>query len=112
MYVCMYGHNAPPPPLTTPPLPLQQQQQQPQPQTHTPSNNNKPHTPTPPTTTTALLNDEVSGKRLPGASFFTYWLLNCLYVLIANLTVLIEPVAAGSGIPEIKAFLNGVNLPR
>lgn len=49
---------------------------------------------------------------MPGASFFAYWALNCLYVLVANATVLVEPVAAGSGIPEIKAFLNGVNLPR
>jgi len=47
-----------------------------------------------------------------GGSFLTYLFLNLFYVLIANLTVLIEPVAAGSGIPEIKAFLNGVSLPR
>lgn len=71
-----------------------------------------PPTKKPHTNIAGLLNDEVSGKRLPGGSFFTYWLLNLSYVLVANLTVLIEPVAAGSGIPEIKAFLNGVNLPR
>lgn len=77
---------------------------------------NHPPTPQsvyPPTPThTALLNAEVQGTRIPGASFFWYWLLNCAYALVANVTVLIEPVAAGSGIPEIKAFLNGVSLPR
>lgn len=60
----------------------------------------------------ALLNAEVQGTRIPGGSFFWYWLLNGAYALVANLTVLLEPVAAGSGIPEIKAFLNGVSLPR
>ena len=35
------------------------------------------------------------------------------YVLVATLLVaFVEPVARGSGIPEIKATLNGVNLPR
>jgi hypothetical protein len=58
------------------------------------------------------LQEEVAGTRLPGASFFSYLGLNLLYVLIANAAVWAEPVAAGSGIPEIKAFLNGVSLPR
>jgi H+/Cl- antiporter ClcA len=37
---------------------------------------------------------------------------NAVYVGIANLAVCIEPLSAGSGIPEIKCFLNGVNIPR
>ncbi|XP_008413138.1 chloride transport protein 6 isoform X2 [Poecilia reticulata] len=36
---------------------------------------------------------------------------NMLFVFIASLLVLIEPVAAGSGIPEIKSYLNGVKIP-
>jgi len=59
-----------------------------------------------------LIAEEAAGTRIFGGSFLTYLFLNLFYVLIANLTVLIEPVAAGSGIPEIKAFLNGVSLPR
>uniref|UniRef100_A0A3P9IGY5 Chloride channel protein n=1 Tax=Oryzias latipes TaxID=8090 RepID=A0A3P9IGY5_ORYLA len=36
---------------------------------------------------------------------------NMIFVFIASLLVLIEPVAAGSGIPEIKSYLNGVKIP-
>ncbi|XP_047223497.1 H(+)/Cl(-) exchange transporter 6 [Girardinichthys multiradiatus] len=36
---------------------------------------------------------------------------NMLFVFIASVLVLIEPVAAGSGIPEIKSYLNGVKIP-
>jgi H+/Cl- antiporter ClcA len=32
--------------------------------------------------------------------------------VVASLAVLVEPVAGGSGIPEVKALLNGVKLPR
>ncbi|GKZ00758.1 hypothetical protein MPSEU_001027600 [Mayamaea pseudoterrestris] len=34
------------------------------------------------------------------------------FAAIASFFVWIEPVSAGSGIPEIKCFLNGINLPR
>lgn len=37
---------------------------------------------------------------------------NLSYVTIANGLVWLEPLAAGSGIPEIKSFLNGIDLPR
>ncbi|PAA83097.1 hypothetical protein BOX15_Mlig012289g1 [Macrostomum lignano] len=38
---------------------------------------------------------------------------NFIFVLIAScLTVFGEPVAAGSGIPQIKCFLNGIQVPR
>ncbi|KAM7405444.1 hypothetical protein PAMP_012706 [Pampus punctatissimus] len=36
---------------------------------------------------------------------------NMTFVFIASVLVLIEPVAAGSGIPEIKSYLNGVKIP-
>lgn len=36
---------------------------------------------------------------------------NLTFVFIASVLVLIEPVAAGSGIPEIKSYLNGVKIP-
>lgn len=36
---------------------------------------------------------------------------NLTFVLLASMMVLIEPVAAGSGIPEIKSYLNGVKVP-
>ncbi|KAG5178539.1 chloride channel protein 7 [Tribonema minus] len=35
---------------------------------------------------------------------------NVAYVAIANAMVVIEPLCAGSGIPDIKCFLNGINL--
>lgn len=42
------------------------------------------------------------------------WLvLNMIPVLIgAILVAYIEPVAAGSGIPQVKCYLNGVKIPR
>ncbi|XP_022072628.1 H(+)/Cl(-) exchange transporter 6 [Acanthochromis polyacanthus] len=36
---------------------------------------------------------------------------NLIFIFIASVLVLIEPVAAGSGIPEIKSYLNGVKIP-
>ncbi|KAM9752562.1 H(+)/Cl(-) exchange transporter 6 isoform 2-T2 [Menidia menidia] len=36
---------------------------------------------------------------------------NTTFVFIASVLVLVEPVAAGSGIPEIKSYLNGVKIP-
>ncbi|XP_053706204.1 H(+)/Cl(-) exchange transporter 6 isoform X1 [Synchiropus splendidus] len=36
---------------------------------------------------------------------------NLTFIFIASVLVLIEPVAAGSGIPEIKSYLNGVKIP-
>jgi len=39
-------------------------------------------------------------------------LFNCILVGVASLLVLyVAPVAAGSGIPQIKCFLNGVQIP-
>ncbi|XP_010772365.1 chloride transport protein 6, partial [Notothenia coriiceps] len=36
---------------------------------------------------------------------------NLTFVFIASVLVLVEPLAAGSGIPEIKSYLNGVKVP-
>eukprot|EP01038_Epipyxis_sp_PR26KG_P010242 gene10242-13776_t len=43
-------------------------------------------------------------------SFFSFMFFCILYAIIAGVLCWIEPAAAGSGIPEIKAYLNGVNL--
>lgn len=45
-----------------------------------------------------------------GAAFFAYQFISCFLTLCAGCLCWREPAAAGSGIPEIKAFLNGVNL--
>ena len=45
----------------------------------------------------------------PLAALFFY---QTLFVLIATAFVWIEPVAGGSGVPEIKCYMNGIDLPR
>ena len=37
---------------------------------------------------------------------------NVAFVFVASLCVFAEPCAAGSGIPEIKCYLNGVKVPK
>ena len=68
-----------------------------------------------------LLLSQSSCRRLVGGllaehhtagAYFTYMFINLALVSIAAVCVMIEPVAAGSGIPEVKCFLNGINLPR
>ena len=44
-------------------------------------------------------------------SFLTLLSFNILFVLIAALLTGFEPLAAGSGIPEIKCYLNGIKVP-
>lgn len=45
-----------------------------------------------------------------GGAFFAYQFLSMFLTLCAGGLCWFQPAAAGSGIPEIKAFLNGVNL--
>jgi len=52
--------------------------------------------------------------------FFNFWhspflaflFYQTVFATIASLFVYIEPVSGGSGIPEVKCFLNGIDLPR
>jgi H+/Cl- antiporter ClcA len=46
-----------------------------------------------------------------GSAFLAYVFYQVLFAAIASLFVWWEPVAGGSGIPEIKCFLNGIDLP-
>lgn len=49
----------------------------------------------------------------PGISaFWAFCLIQTLFAAIASMFVWIEPVSGGSGIPEIKCFLNGIDIPR
>jgi chloride channel 7 len=44
------------------------------------------------------------------SAFFSFIFFCMFYSCVAGLLCWIEPAAAGSGIPEIKAYLNGINL--
>ncbi|XP_045912072.1 chloride transport protein 6 [Micropterus dolomieu] len=61
-----------------------------------------------------LVGDSVekcSDKGCLSLSLLELLAFNMTFVFIASVLVLIEPVAAGSGIPEIKSYLNGVKIP-
>lgn len=45
-------------------------------------------------------------------AFLVFLLYQTIFAALASVFVWIEPVAAGSGIPEVKCFLNGIDLPR
>ena len=53
--------------------------------------------------------DFINDKKLAEA-FFSFLGISLFYSFLAGCLCLFEPAAAGSGIPEIKAYLNGVNL--
>ena len=59
-----------------------------------------------------LIEKEKTGELIYGVAFLFFISCNCLFVAIAWMFVYIEPLAAGSGIPEVKCFLNGLNIPR
>ena len=59
-----------------------------------------------------VMEREAGGELAGGASFFAYLGFNLLFVSIATFMVWVEPVSAGSGIPEVKCYLNGINIPR
>mmetsp|Transcript_9297 Transcript_9297/g.17509 ORF Transcript_9297/g.17509 Transcript_9297/m.17509 type:complete len:820 (-) Transcript_9297:3837-6296(-) len=64
--------------------------------------------------------DDVSGNaasttvffNFGGSAFLAFLFFQTLFALIASFFVYLEPVSGGSGIPEIKCFLNGIDLPR
>ena len=45
-------------------------------------------------------------------AFFVFMSIQLAFASLAALFVWIEPVSAGSGIPEVKCYLNGIDLPR
>lgn len=47
-----------------------------------------------------------------GSAFVAFVGLQIIFAAIASMFVWIEPISGGSGIPEIKCFLNGIDLPR
>jgi len=60
-----------------------------------------------------MLVEQEKAEAIPyGTAFFAIWICNLAFVGVAWLTVYAEPLAGGSGIPEIKCFLNGLNIPR
>ncbi len=60
----------------------------------------------------SLIEQEKSQKIPFGTGFAFLLFYNIMCSLLAYASVCVEPLAAGSGIPEIKTFLNGVNIPR
>ncbi|XP_011503204.1 PREDICTED: H(+)/Cl(-) exchange transporter 7 [Ceratosolen solmsi marchali] len=57
-----------------------------------------------------IYNDESNCLWIP---YVMWTILNIILVLIgAVLVTYIEPVAAGSGIPQVKCYLNGIKIPR
>lgn len=46
------------------------------------------------------------------SAFFAFVTRQLFFATLASVFVWIEPVSAGSGIPEVKCYLNGINLPR
>ncbi|KAJ8609537.1 hypothetical protein CTAYLR_006025 [Chrysophaeum taylorii] len=59
-----------------------------------------------------VMKEEQRGKLQRGSSFFAWCGFNLLFASFATLMVWLEPVAAGSGISEVKCYLNGINIPR
>ncbi len=47
-----------------------------------------------------------------GSAFSFLLSFNCICSMVAWSMVWLEPLAAGSGIPEVKCFLNGLNIPQ
>jgi len=65
----------------------------------------------------AVEGTEVPSERLGEftsllLAFVVFILYQLVYAAVASAFVFFEPAAGGSGIPEIKCFLNGVQIPR
>lgn len=59
-----------------------------------------------------LDGDNVTSNSSLWIAFGAYILYQTFFAVVASLFVWWEPVSGGSGIPEIKCFLNGIDLPR
>jgi len=57
-------------------------------------------------------SSSTTSSSFGGEAFLVFLAYQVAFAAMASLFVWIEPVSAGSGIPEIKCFLNGINLPR
>jgi hypothetical protein len=57
-------------------------------------------------------SDQAGGNGTILSAFIAFVLYQTTFAALASFFVWIEPVAAGSGIPEVKCFLNGIDLPR
>lgn len=45
-------------------------------------------------------------------AFLWFYLVQLAFAVVAAICVYIEPIAGGSGIPEVKCYLNGIDLPK
>jgi chloride channel 7 len=59
----------------------------------------------------SICNDFISNGAW-GSAFFAFLFLSIFFAMIAGVLCWFEPAAAGSGIPEIKSYLNGIYLNR
>jgi chloride channel 7 len=59
-----------------------------------------------------LVEREKSGQVMAGAAFLSLLGINVVLASMAWLVVYGEPMAGGSGIPEVKCYLNGLGIPR
>lgn len=60
----------------------------------------------------SLIEQEKEGTVPAGCAFAILLLINVCFGSIAFVMVYMEPVSGGSGIPEVKCYLNGLNIPR
>ncbi len=59
-----------------------------------------------------MIEQEKRGELRFGSAYLFLLGYNLLCATIAWLAVYVEPLAGGSGIPEVKCFLNGLNIPK
>jgi hypothetical protein len=59
-----------------------------------------------------ILQEERAGDAWSGKSYFVFLFYQTFFVTLATGMAWLEPMAIGSGIPEVKCFLNGIALPR
>jgi chloride channel 7 len=60
----------------------------------------------------ALVEKEKDNELPFGTAYAFLFVINAAFGLVAWTMVVTEPLAAGSGIPEVKCFLNGLDIPR